>query len=273
MKYSMAPRAWIALMGFLVLTVPGELKAQFAFTTNNGAITITGGYTGPDGYMVIPASINGYPVIAIGDYAFERSGLTSVTIGNSVTSIANGAFYYCYGPTSVTIPDSVTNIGNSAFEYCYGLTNVTIGNSVTSIGDSAFSGCMGLPQAYFQGNAPTVDGGAGSADSTVFSGESGTVYYLPGTTGWGATFGGWPTAQWDQPQPQILASGPGFGVQSNRFQFTISWATNTSVVVLASTDLLDWTPVITNALVNGTSAFADSTWTNYPRRFYRVRSL
>jgi hypothetical protein len=45
------------------------------------------------------------------------------------------------------------------------------------------------------------------------------------------------------------------------------------VVVLASTNLLNWTPVITNALVNGTYYFADSTWTNYPRRFYRVRSL
>ena len=77
---------------------------------------------------------------------------------------------------------------------------------------------------------------------------------------------------WYQPQPQILASGPGFGVQGNRFQFTISWATNTSVVVLASTDLLNWTPVITNALVNGTSAFMDSTWTNYPRRFYRAQA-
>jgi len=44
---------------------------------------------------------------------------------------------------------------------------------------------------------------------------------------------------WYQPQPQILASGPGFGVQGNRFQFTISWATNTSVVVLASTNLLN----------------------------------
>ena len=42
MKYSIASRAWIALMGFLVLTVPGELKAQFTFYTNNGAITISG---------------------------------------------------------------------------------------------------------------------------------------------------------------------------------------------------------------------------------------
>jgi hypothetical protein len=62
------------------------------------------------------------------------------------------------------------------------------------------------------------------------------------------------------------------GVGSNGLQFTISWATNASVLVLASTNLLDWTPVATNTLVSGTNAFVDSAWTNYPRRFYRVRS-
>ena len=72
------------------------------------------------------------------------SGLTSVTIPNSVTSIGDGAFSYCSGLTSVTIPNSVTYIGEYAFEYCSGLTSVTIGNSVTEIGDHAFSGCSGL---------------------------------------------------------------------------------------------------------------------------------
>src|SRR5215467_5331358 len=86
MKYSIAPRAWIALMGFLVLTVPGELKAQFTFTTNNGAITITG-YAGSGGNVVIPASTNGYPVIAIRNSAFyAKTNITNVTIPNSVTS-------------------------------------------------------------------------------------------------------------------------------------------------------------------------------------------
>jgi hypothetical protein len=60
------------------------------------------------------------------------------------------------------------------------------------------------------------------------------------------------------------------GAGSQGFQFTISWATNTSVVVEASTNLQDWTPVSTNTLVNGTSAFVDSA--NYPQRFYRLRS-
>ena len=55
-----------------------------------------------------------------------------------------GAFDGCSGLTSVTIPDSVTSIGRSAFEGCSGLTSVTIGNSVISIGNSAFDGCSGL---------------------------------------------------------------------------------------------------------------------------------
>ena len=43
------------------------------------------------------------------------SGLTSVTIGNSVTSIGSSAFYGCSGLMSITIPNSVISIGGSAF--------------------------------------------------------------------------------------------------------------------------------------------------------------
>ena len=50
----------------------------------------------------------------------------------------NSAFWDCSGLTSVTIPNSVTSIGYSAFYNCIGLTSVTIGGSVTSIGGSAF---------------------------------------------------------------------------------------------------------------------------------------
>jgi hypothetical protein len=62
------------------------------------------------------------------------------------------------------------------------------------------------------------------------------------------------------------------GVQGNTFQFTISWATNIAVIVDASTNLQNWTPVTTNALVNGTNSFSDSAYTNFSKRFYRVRS-
>ena len=59
-----------------------------------------------------------------------------------VAIIGQNAFYDCSGLTSVTIPNSVTSIEYDAFGGCSGLTSVTIPNSVTSIGNDAFSGCI-----------------------------------------------------------------------------------------------------------------------------------
>ena len=70
--------------------------------------------------------------------------LTSITIPSSVTNISRYAFTYCTSLLSINIPDSVTNIGDSAFTYCTSLTSVTIGNSVVGIGDNAFIYCSGL---------------------------------------------------------------------------------------------------------------------------------
>jgi len=216
----------------------------------------------------------GNGVTNIDTYAFINChGLTNVIFGSGVNSIGSQAFCQCYDLASVTFPNSLTSLGFAAFNSCSSLTSVTFGSGVTNIGTSAFAGCQNLHQVFFLGNEPSVNGGPGSADSTVFSGESGTVYYASDIAGWGATFGGWPTAAGSyQSKPQILASGGGLGVRNNKFQFTFSWASNTIVVVEASTDLRSWTPVITNTLVNGTNAFTDSTWTNYPRQFYRVHS-
>ena len=82
---------------------------------------------------------------AIGDYAFENCGsLTSVIIGDSVTSIGSYAFYGCDSLTSVIIGDSVTYIGYNAFEGCTSLTSITIPETVTTISGSLFAGCSSL---------------------------------------------------------------------------------------------------------------------------------
>ena len=78
-------------------------------------------------------------------YAFSGcTGLTSITIPDSVTSIDDYAFWGCTGLTSITIPNSVTSIGSKAFSGCTGLISVTIPDSVTSIGSYAFYDCTGL---------------------------------------------------------------------------------------------------------------------------------
>ena len=86
-----------------------------------------------------------YSVTSIGDGAFYYClSLTSITIPNSVTSIGSSAFSNCSSLTSITIPNSVTSIGNDAFSYCSSLTSITIPNSVTSIGYEAFYKCSSL---------------------------------------------------------------------------------------------------------------------------------
>ncbi len=75
---------------------------------------------------------------------FWGSGITSITIPNSVTCIGVEAFYHCNNLTSVVIPNSVKTIGRSAFNECKALVSVTLPNSITRIESGIFAFCRKL---------------------------------------------------------------------------------------------------------------------------------
>ena len=134
---------------------------------------------------IIPSDI-----VSIGDFAFWGcSGLTSITISESVKSIDRSAFDYCSGLTSITvaasnpfydsrnncnaiiqkstntliagckntiIPSDIVSIGNSAFYGCSGLTSITIPEGVMSIGDHAFYDCSGLTSITIPDGVATI---------------------------------------------------------------------------------------------------------------------
>ncbi|MBR1403937.1 MAG: leucine-rich repeat protein [Treponema sp.] len=77
------------------------------------------------------------------------SSLKKVTVTGG--NLLYGAFSGCSGLTSITIPDTVTSIGGKVFYNCTGLSRVSVPNGVKSIGDSAFSGCTSLSTVNFEG--------------------------------------------------------------------------------------------------------------------------
>ena len=127
-----------------VINAPnGSTEGDFVFKVVDG-VNILCKYLGNITDIVLPDDYKGENY-EIGKETFcDCSGLTNVTIPNSVTSIGTSAFSGCSGLTSVTIGNSVTSIGYQAFYGCSSLTSVTIPNSVTSIEGYAFSGCNSI---------------------------------------------------------------------------------------------------------------------------------
>ncbi len=105
----------------------------------------------------------------IGNYAFsDCSGLTSLILPSSVTSIGYSAFYGCIRLTSLTLPSSVTSIDGRAFYGCSSLFSLTLPSSVTSIDGRAFYGCSSLFGLTLPSSVTSIDGRAFYGCSSLF---------------------------------------------------------------------------------------------------------
>jgi hypothetical protein len=122
-----------------------ESDFSVSLTADSKGVAITG-YTGKARDVVIPATIQGMPVIEITKFAFN-SNITSLVIPEGVIAIKG--FDSCSYLTSVTLPSTIREIGSTAFIRCSSLQTVNIPRSVTEIkfGFSAFTDCPKLSLA------------------------------------------------------------------------------------------------------------------------------
>lgn len=137
---------------------------------------------------------------------------------------------------------------------------MTVPAAVTAIGDPTFNYCESLARVYFAGDAPAVAGW-----DTFHDANAATVYYVPGTTGWGSTFAGRPAVLWN---PRIVDPRRG----TNGLAFVITGTADIPIAVETATDLLadPWMPLETTTLVGGALDFTDEESAKHAARYHRI---
>ena len=158
--------------------------APFEVAVENDAVTITG-YTGSDRKIVIPQTLLGLPVTAIGDEAFRGADIQYIDLG-AVHTIGAYAFAECANLVNVVLPDTVTRVGAYAFTDCTNLRRVDIGAGIAALDTGVFSGCGNLSAVQVSENNASLsahDGVLLSRDGSRLllypAGKTETAYSIP----------------------------------------------------------------------------------------------
>lgn len=181
----------------------------------------------------------------------------SFTIPDGVTTIGQMAFGGCTGLTDVTISQSVTQIMDEAFTSCRLLEVMNIPASVTSIGKSVFQYCSNLTALVFMGNAPAVSPYAFASTRSDL-----TSYYHQGATGflfW------WPSLLAElAANREILVKGPAgetlaTGSAATDFGYLLSGASASKTYTLLNNGATPLTGLEIHIDGDGASDFSAST--------------
>ena len=174
----------LALIPILPIQVTAATSGHFTYSVYQGKATLQECSSSAKGNIVIPATLGGYPVVAIGYQSFSYcTNVTSVTIPEGVTAIYQEAFCYntgikeikipstvqtieqrafadCTNLQRITLPQGLKSIEQGLFSNCSSLQNITIPSSVTTIGPSAFYKCNKITNITIPDNVTTIGGRA-----------------------------------------------------------------------------------------------------------------
>lgn len=136
--------AVLLLIGVFGMNVSAADEGDFKYQEVDGGIEITH-YYGSDTNLVIPSTIEGKPVVSIGEYALSYNNFTSVEIPATVKILKEQSFAYCKQLTKVTFKgNGLETIGDRAFFSCIKLKDFTFPSSLKTIEEVAFGYCASL---------------------------------------------------------------------------------------------------------------------------------
>ena len=127
-----------------------KIENGYYYIVENGTATVLGVDLETKGKIVIPSTLGGYSVTAIGEYAFSE----------------------CFWLTDIVIPDTVKTIGEGAFCYCIALKEIVIPKGVISIGDYAFACCISLERLIVKNDNAIIGNYIGFSDMIVKAGHT-----------------------------------------------------------------------------------------------------
>jgi len=162
------------------LRKPSSSGFYYQITGDGTTCMVTGLEYPTDVHIVIPETLNGYQVTAIGTEAFASTEiltvvmpnsvteihssafsrcrkLRSITFSNQLTTINSSAFYYCINLKELTLPATLSKIGGFVFSECSGLTGIVLPDGLTSISISTFNGCSNLTSITIPDNITSID--------------------------------------------------------------------------------------------------------------------
>ena len=124
-----------------------KIEVEYEIDEINGTVTITGIGTEKNEWIYMHDEINGYPVTAIGDYAFRDCDFTAFMFSSNITSIGEGAFANCQHLLALPRLEEctgLTEIKDTTFMNCPNFSHISLPDSIERIGDYAFFGCTQL---------------------------------------------------------------------------------------------------------------------------------
>lgn len=133
-------------------------EGPFVYEFSNGEVIITRCDPSVSGDLIIPDTLGGMPVIAIGERAFYYcSEITSITMGENIRSIGKEAFAFCGALSKVVLSEELTEIAEGAFQMCFNLSEASLSKTkLKSIGEGAFEDCEYLSFAAFPDTLETI---------------------------------------------------------------------------------------------------------------------